>query len=72
MRRPGILLALLLASAGCGDDAAPPNEADSAATLRAVRVDRNADDLHGVTSHLDDADLDDRVTILLALDDHVE
>ena len=43
----------------------------SAATLREVLVDRNPADEHGTTSHLTDAQLDDLVTYLLALDDAV-
>lgn len=41
----------------------------SAATLRAVLVERNTQDRHGATSHLSDADVDDLIAYLLILDD---
>ncbi|MCA9607080.1 MAG: c-type cytochrome, partial [Myxococcales bacterium] len=41
----------------------------SAATLREVLTTRNPGDAHGVTSHLDDAQIDDMIAFLRALDD---
>ena len=40
----------------------------SAPTLRAVLIDRNAGDRHGRTSHLSEAQIDDLIAYLLALD----
>lgn len=46
---------------------APYGHDGGAATLREVLVDRNIDDVHGRTSHLSSAELDDLVEYLLSL-----
>jgi len=53
-------------------NSAPYLHDGSAATLREVLVDRNPEDRHGRTSHLDEADIENLIAYLLSLDGRLD